>query len=302
MKDFKDEIMDFGNEIKQMYAEVPISFQSYDRVVSEELTNNSPFKNIMMSLLKTNLELTEKFNKMVAGKDFNPILFDRYEYILSKDVEHICKESLSSLIQKSVINYVFDTLNYLNNISNRKYKYNLFDILLSNTKDPRFTDLYRMPDTVHIVQNMLSFKHSDDENGLPEVTPYIYSSLQLDYYKDQFNTSQVIVDMYQDMISHSMYNSVLNMITNLIQISLQNNFSEIRELIYSKYKSNYKDTPNEFMDIQNLIFYSLSSPIRELNFNIHLFSGYLIEVIRGSFFYSFTDFVNLNKIEDNDKR
>ena len=302
MKDFKDEIMDFGNEIKQMYAEVPISFQSYDRVVSEELTNNSPFKNIMMSLLKTNLELSEKFNKMVCGKDFNPILFDRYEYILSKDVEHICKESLSSLIQKSVINYVFDTLNYLNNISNRKYKYNLFDILLSNTKDPRFTDLYRMPDTVYIVQNMLSFKHSDDENGLPEVTPYIYSSLQLDYYKDQFNTSQVIVDMYQDMISHSMYNSVLNMITNLIQISLQNNFSEIRELIYSKYKSNYKDTPNEFMDIQNLIFYSLSSPIRELNFNIHLFSGYLIEVIRGSFFYSFTDFVNLNKIEDNDKR
>ena len=167
MKDFKDEIMDFGNEIKQMYAEVPISFQSYDRVVSEELTNNSPFKNIMMSLLKTNLELSEKFNKMVAGKDFNPILFDRYEYILSKDVEHICKESLSSLIQKSVINYVFDTLNYLNNISNRKYKYNLFDILLSNTKDPRFTDLYRIPDTVYIVQNMLSFKHSDDDgNGL----------------------------------------------------------------------------------------------------------------------------------------
>lgn len=296
-ENLKDEIMDYEKEIRQMFAEVPISFQSYDRVVSEELTNNSPFKNIMESLLKTNLELTNKFIKMVAGKDFNPILFDRYEYILSKDVEHICKESLSALIQKSVINYVFDTLNYLNNISNRKY--NLFDILLSNTKDPRFTDLYnRMPDTVYIVQNMLSFKHCDnDETELPEVTPYIYSSLQLDYYKDQFNTSQEIVDMYQDMISHSMYNSILNMITNLIHISLQNNFSEIRELIYGKYKSNYKNTPNEFMDIQNLIFYSLSSPMRELNFNIHLFSGYLIEVIRGSSFYSFTDFVNLNKIE-----
>lgn len=296
MKDFNQE--EIGKyEILKGFAEVPISFQSYDRAVTEELTNNSPFKNIMSSLVKTNLELSDKLNVMFTGKDYNPIVFDKYEYTLSKDVEFVTTQSIRTLVQRSVINYVFDTLNYLNTISNRKY--NLFDIILSNTKDPRFTELYnRIPDVDHIITNILTFGHWNDTNRLPESTPYLFSSLQLDYYKDQFNTSVDIKNMYQDMISHSMYNNVMNVISSLIQISLQNNFSEIRELIYSKYKSNYKNTPNEFMDIQNLIFYSLSSPIRELNFNVELFSGYIIEMISGSFFYSFTDFITINKIEE----
>lgn len=286
----KNDFNDVVDLMQNEYGEVPISFQSYDKVVSEELTKNLPFRNIMMSLQRTNIELADKIQDMMRGKNFNYTIFNAHKERIICDVQDLLLNSLDTLIDRSIVNYVFDTLNYLNTVKNRRY--NLFDILLSNTKDSRFVEEYNVNRNINFILNDIIAKnsHTNDDTSM-----YLFSSLQLDIYEDQFDTAVNIGDIYQTMISQSMFNTVINVMSNLIQISLQNNFTEIRELVYGEYRSSYKNTPNEFMDIQNYIYYKLSQPIRELNYNVDLFAGYLMEMIKGSLYYGFSDFLALNE-------
>ena len=286
----KEDFNDVMDLIQNAYGEVPISFQSYDKAVSEELTKNLPFRNIMMSLQRTNVELADKIQSMIDGKNFNYTIFNAHKERIVCDIQGLLLDSLSTLIDRSIVNYVFDTLNYLNTVKNRRY--NLFDILLSNTRDSRFVEVYNTKRNTNYILNDIICKNfcNNDDTSM-----YLFSSLQLDVYNDQFDTAVNISDIYQSLISQSMFNTVVNVMSNLIQISLQNNFTEIRELVYGEYRSSYKNTPNEFMDIQNYIYYKLSQPIRELNYNIDLFTGYLMEMIKGSMYYGFTDYLALNE-------
>ena len=286
----KEDFNDVMDLIQNAYGEVPISFQSYDKAVSEELTKNLPFRNIMMSLQRTNVELADKIQSMIDGKNFNYTIFNAHKERIVCDIQGLLLDSLNTLIDRSIVNYVFDTLNYLNTVKNRRY--NLFDILLSNTKDSRFVEVYNTKRNTNYILNDIICKNfcNNDDTSM-----YLFSSLQLDVYNDQFDTAVNISDIYQSLISQSMFNTVVNVMSNLIQISLQNNFTEIRELVYGEYRSSYKNTPNEFMDIQNYIYYKLSQPIRELNYNIDLFTGYLMEMIKGSMYYGFTDYLALNE-------
>jgi hypothetical protein len=286
----EDNFNDVMDLIQNAYGEVPISFQSYDKAVSEELTKNLPFRNIMMSLQRTNIELADNIQSMMNGKNFNYTIFDTHREKIAYGIERLLIDSLDTLVDRSIVNYVFDTLNYLNTVKNRRY--NLFDILLSNTRDSRFVEVYNVNRDINFNLTDIIYKNSCNND---DTSPYLFSSLQLDVYDDQFDTAVNIGDMYQSIISQSMFNTVINIMSNLIQISLQNNFTEIRELVYGEYKSNYKNTPNEFMDIQNYIYYKLSQPIRELNYNIDLFAGYLMEMIKGSMYYGFSDFIALNE-------